>query len=137
MCGCEAHRNSSDKCTCDCTEHMFFPKLNAEKPVEREPSGIPGMGKDAPMAKDGLQAETLYRFDLVDAKAMFAMTQVLATGAEKYGANNWRKIPVEGHINHALAHLYAYLAGDASDEHLTNALCRTMFALGVSFEEEG
>lgn len=103
--------------------------------TEKAKSGIPGMGKDAPMAPDGLQALSLYRFDLVDAKAMFAMTEVLAKGAEKYGKDNWRKIGVDDHINHALAHLYAFLAGDTSDDHLTNALCRAMFARAVTLEE--
>ena len=53
-------------------------------------------------------------------------------GAEKYGETrlqrNYTKIPADEHINHAIQHLYAYLAGDTSDDHLGHALVRTMFA---------
>lgn len=96
-------------------------------------SKIEGMGIDAPMEVlegGGKQSKSLYRFDLVDAPAMFNMARILATGAEKYGENNWRKLPIESQINHAIAHLYAWLAGDRQDNHLGNALCRVMFATG-------
>jgi hypothetical protein len=60
------------------------------------------------------------------------MAEVLDHGAKKYGANNWRLIPVEDHLNHLLMHVYAFLAGDRSDDHLSHALCRATFALGVA-----
>ena len=95
---------------------------------------IEGMGKDAPMEGargQGAQSKALYRFDLIDAPTLFKVARVLATGAEKYGENNWKMIDAESHINHAISHLYAFLAGDQSDEHLTNAICRVIFASGV------
>lgn len=100
---------------------------------------VKGVGKDEPVVvnkKGGGQSKVEYRFDLLDAKAMFAMTRVLQEGAEKYGADNWRLIDVNDHINHLIIHLYAYLAKDTSDEHLAHALCRAMFALGVEIENE-
>lgn len=90
------------------------------------------MGKDAPMTineQGAKSAKAFYRFDLLDPHAMFAVTRVLATGAEKYGEDNWRLLGIEDHVNHAIAHLYAWLAGDRTDEHLTNATCRAIFAL--------
>jgi hypothetical protein len=66
---------------------------------------------------------------------MFALTSVLSTGADKYGANNWRGITIEDHINHLVMHAMAWLAGDRTDGHLSHVLCRAMFALGV--EEQG
>lgn len=79
----------------------------------------------------GLQSEVLVRFDLIDGKALFAMAAVLHEGAEKYGADNWRLIPVEDHLNHLIMHAYAYLTGDRTDEHLSHIQCRAMFANAV------
>jgi len=80
----------------------------------------------------GAQSDICARFDLIDARAMFAMAQVLDHGAKKYGENNWRKIPVDDHLNHLLMHTYAFLAGDRSDDHLSHILCRATFAAGVA-----
>lgn len=100
---------------------------------------IKGVGKDVPIKTNehgGSQSDVPYRFDLLDPEAMFAMTRVLAEGAEKYGENNWHKISVEDHLNHALIHIYAYLAGDRSDEHLSHLMCRALFAEGVALKQE-
>ena len=67
---------------------------------------------------------------------MFAAATVAQYGAEKYGEDfyhrNYTKIPAEEHINHAIAHLYAFLAGDESDDHLGHAIVRAMFAYEVA-----
>jgi hypothetical protein len=92
---------------------------------------------DAPVTtneRGGSQSLIPVRFDLIDARALFEMAKVLHTGAEKYGEDNWRQIPVHEHINHGLMHSYAYLAGDRTDEHLSHWLCRATFALGVSLQ---
>jgi len=99
---------------------------------------IQGVGKDEPMVvneKGGKQSRVHYRFDLVDPHAMFEMCRVLREGAEKYGEENWRKVSVRDHLNHLLIHVYAYLAGDRQDDHLSHAFCRAMMALAV--EREG
>lgn len=80
----------------------------------------------------GSQSHIPVRFDLIDGKAMFEMAKVLYEGAEKYGENNWKKIPIEDHLNHILMHTFAYLSGDRTDEHLSHILCRATFAIGVS-----
>lgn len=96
-------------------------------------------GKDAPIVfnKNGAgQSHVPARFDLVDGKAMFAMAAVLHEGACKYGANNWRGITIEDHLNHLIMHAYAYLSGDRSDEHLSHIMCRAMFAQAVEITEQ-
>lgn len=95
---------------------------------------IAGMGPDVPVVVNesgGKQSKLDYRFDLIDPSAMFALANICATGAEKYGEWNWRRIGVNDNLNHALAHIYAYLAGDTQDEHLEHAFCRVMFALSL------
>lgn len=63
---------------------------------------------------------------------MFAAARVAKEGADKYDETrherNYKKIPVDSHLNHALQHIYAYLAGDESDPHIAHAIVRLMFA---------
>ena len=95
---------------------------------------IEGVGPETAITtneKGGKQSDTPYRFDLIDAKAMFRLAQVMAYGAKRYAPNNWRLITKEDHINHALQHLYAYLAGDKQDDHLGHALARIMMAVAL------
>lgn len=96
---------------------------------------LEGAGPDAPIVVNehgGGQSHIPYRFDLIDGPALAEMAKVLREGADKYGANNWRKIPdVEEHLNHLIMHAYAWLAGDRTDAHLSHIMCRAMFAQGV------
>lgn len=96
------------------------------------------VGPDRPTETNyngGSQSSVPVRFDLIDAKALFSMAKVLKEGADKYGAENWRLIPIKDHLNHLIMHAYAYLAGDESDEHLSHIMCRATFAQGVKLAE--
>lgn len=68
-------------------------------------------------------------------KQMVRIAQVLEIGASRYEPNNWRLIPQEEHINHALIHIIAHLSGDTQDEHLDHALCRLMMAYATERSE--
>lgn len=59
---------------------------------------------------------------------LLSVSRALKEGADKYEANNWRLIPQEDHISHALTHYLAYLIGDESDDHLSHFYCRLMMA---------
>ncbi len=105
--------------------------MEPPKPVLLTPL-IAGVGPDAPTItnESGAKQSALpYRCDLLPASATLAVAKVLGHGAAKYGANNWRGIPVEDHLNHALTHIFAHLAGDKSDDHLDHAACRMLMAL--------
>lgn len=101
--------------------------------VKLEEAGVEGVASAEKVINElgGLQSKLDYRFDLIDTKAIFALANVLHHGEVEYGKDNWRKIDVESHLNHATSHIYAYLAGDKQDEHLSHALCRLMMAIGV------
>lgn len=104
-----------------------------------EDFAIAGMGKDAPVVlneQGAGQSHLPYRFDLIDGPALFKMAEVLDQGAVKYGENNWHGIEIEDHLNHLIAHAYAYLAGDRQDDHLSHIMCRSMFAQGKALQEE-
>ena len=88
-------------------------------------------GEIAVNAEGGKQQRLNYRFDLIDPHAIYKLASVLAGGCEKYGPDNWRSIECRDHLNHAIEHIYAHLGGDASEDHLSHALCRLVFAVAV------
>lgn len=90
------------------------------------------VGPDAPIvtnAAGGSQSASKYRADLLPAMAVLNIAAILDAGARKYGVDNWRKIDRADHINHAMVHLLAHIAGDTSDDHLGHAACRVLFAM--------
>ena len=100
---------------------------------------IKGVEPDAPIIENehgGKQSDTPYAFHMLPTSAVFGAAEVCAYGAKKYGETvsnrNYVKIPTEEHINHAIQHLYAYLAGDTQDDHLGHAVVRCMFAYDVA-----
>ena len=68
-------------------------------------------------------------------KQLTRIAKVLQYGAERYEANNWRLIPQEEHINHALIHIIAELSGDTQDDHIDHALCRLMMTFATTQSE--
>lgn len=89
------------------------------------------VGKDVDMVvneQGGKQSKLPARFDLIPPIELFEIAVVLGEGAIKYGEYNWTLIPTHDHLSHAIAHIYAFLAGDVSDEHLSHAACRLLFA---------
>lgn len=62
------------------------------------------------------------RYDLISPIGLEAVARTCAEGAAKYGDWNWEKgMPVHDLLNHALRHVYQYLAGDRSEDHLPHA----------------
>lgn len=95
---------------------------------------IEGMGNTVPTYTNetgGKQSDIPYRFDLLPPLSLAKVAKILSQGAVKYGENNWHKIPVKENLNHALAHIVAFLASDNQEDHLRNALCRVFFASEV------
>ena len=75
------------------------------------------------------------RFDLISPIGLRRLAETMAEGSAKYGDHNWEKgIPVQNLLNHALAHIYEYLGGDRSEDHLAHASFG-LFAV-MHFEEE-
>lgn len=102
------------------------------------PAKVAGVGPDSPVAvndRGGKQSHSPYRADLLPARAVLSVSEVLSQGAAKYGEDNWRKIAARDHVNHALVHLFAWLAGDGQDDHLQHAACRLLMALDLDVIE--
>ncbi len=86
-----------------------------------------GIDWNLTLAMDSLCDDTLQQ--------IIAIAKVLQYGADRYEPNNWRLIPEEEHINHALIHIIAHLAGDTQDDHINHALCRLMMAKATEKSE--
>lgn len=76
------------------------------------------------------------RLDLMPMRALLEYSMVLTFGAEKYGANNWRKVVGWRwrYLGAGLRHVVAYALGERSDvessrHHLAHALCCFSFVL--------
>ncbi len=94
----------------------------------------PDLSPNAPTITNeqgGMQSHVPFAFHLLDANATMAIARVFAEGASKYARDNWRLITCEEHINHALTHLFAALAGDKQDEHLEHAGARMIMAIAT------
>lgn len=68
---------------------------------------------------------------LIPPEALLRLNEVVGYGALRYAENNWRRIPFEEHLSHALEHLFLLMNGDASDDHLGHALTRLAFAVAM------
>ncbi|WP_461570741.1 dATP/dGTP diphosphohydrolase domain-containing protein [Thermincola ferriacetica] len=113
-------------------EELPEPQATAPGPDNPSPPAIIGVGPDTPEhinEAGGRESDIPYRCDLLGARAILEIARILYKGAKKYKENNWRLISCRSHINHALTHIFAYLAGDTQDEHLEHALCRMMMAV--------
>ena len=84
-------------------------------------------------SKGGKHTKLQVAFHLFPHKAHVKVCEVLHTGALKYGVDNWKNIPIDDHLNHALYHINQYFI-TKEKYHLSNASCRILFALDLSEE---
>lgn len=74
------------------------------------------------------------RFDLITPIGLRRLAETCAEGARKYGDRNWEKgMPATVLLNHAIRHIYLYLAGNRDEDHLAHA---AWGLLGVCHFEE-
>ena len=101
--------------------------------------GYSELSNNAPASvneKGGKQHHRPYRMQAIPPKAILEVGKVRFTGFNELGYDdlNYKLIPLEDHIGRALTHLFAYLAGDTSNDHLSHAACRVLFALEMDIE---
>lgn len=69
------------------------------------------------------------RYDLLSPIGLRRAAEAADHGAKKYGEfNNEMGLGVSVYLNHALAHIYDYLAGDRAEDHLGHAAWNLLFA---------
>lgn len=62
------------------------------------------------------------RYELISPVGMRRLAETCGEGALKYSDHNWEQgIDIKNLLQHALAHIYTYIDGDAADDHLAHA----------------
>ena len=70
------------------------------------------------------------RYDLISPIGLERLAQTYAEGANKFGEFNWENgMPVTDLLNHAIAHVYKFLRGDRSEDHLAHATWNLLGAI--------
>ena len=91
---------------------------------------------------DGIKYDSAKpRMNLLPPKAIIEVSKVLTFGAEKYDAENWRKLDdlQNRYTAGALRHIFAHMDGEQLDpetnlSHLAHALCWLLFKLEIELE---
>ncbi len=68
------------------------------------------------------------RMDKIPPLALLRVGRAMKHGMkyEKARPDNWRNIPAEEHLNHALRHICLWQAGDKSEAHVDHIISRMM-----------
>jgi hypothetical protein len=70
------------------------------------------------------------RWDLISPIGLRALAKTYAEGAAKRGAYNWENgMPAHDLLNHAIAHIYLFLGGDRTEDHLGHAAWNVLGAI--------
>lgn len=74
------------------------------------------------------------RYDLILPVFLQRVAAVWTRGAEKYGEGNWQKGAndqewIKDIPNHIIEHIYQYIAGDQSEDHLANIACNVQMLM--------
>lgn len=79
-----------------------------------------------------------YRCQAIMPKAIMEIGKVRWEGYNIHGYSdeNYKLIDKEEHIGRALSHIFSYLAGDRSNDHLSHASCRLLMALEMELDEK-
>lgn len=87
--------------------------------------------EDMEETNGGRHSKLGMNFMAMGPEALARLALILEQGARAHhdpDGMNWRRIPCETHLNHALFHINAWQRGVVGEDHLGHAFCRLMMA---------
>lgn len=86
----------------------------------------------------GKEHERPFRSQALFFKALLAISGVRydAVVNKGYEDDNYKKIDKYQHLGRCLTHLFAYMSGDKSNDHLSHAATRLLMALEMDLDEQ-
>ena len=95
------------------------------------------------MSSEGIKYDSAKpKMNLLPPKAIVEVAKVLTFGAQKYDAENWRKLDdlQNRYTAGALRHIFAHMDGEKLDpetglSHMAHALCCLLFKLEIELED--
>lgn len=77
-------------------------------------------------AMEKIERDPFVILQTIAGRLMYGITK--GNNGKGYPTNNWRLIPREEHLNHAMNHMFAIVMGDTQDDHRSAAICRLHMA---------
>ena len=116
-----------------CVSCSFYKDIDKSK--------IDGMSTKQPVQTNengGKQHERPYMSEALPPKAILEVSHVRweANKVHGYDEYNYKLIDKREHVGRAITHLLSWLAGDTSNEHLSHAATRVLFALEMELDEK-
>jgi len=70
------------------------------------------------------------RYDFISPIGLRALAKTYAEGANRFGPFNWENgMPATDMLNHAITHIYEFLGGDRTEDHLGHAAWNVIGAI--------
>lgn len=92
---------------------------------------------DGEIDKDDMVSQLIYdKPDNEKRDIVLMIAKTMEYGIGRYKLNNWRLIPEEDHINHALTHLFMAEIGNTDDDHIAHFYTRIMMAYATKPSKE-
>lgn len=87
--------------------------------------------------KDDMVSQLIWdKEDEIKRDIVLMIAKTMEYGIGRYKLNNWRLIPGEDHLNHALTHLFMAEIGNTDDDHIAHFYTRIMMAYATKPSKE-